>query len=127
MLAPLKPPSSFGEAALVCATEPRDHTVTAVTFVVALLLSKAGFRRALDAAPDDEVQREQKRLCAGLFRDPRLVPSPLIGKPAPVFSLSSLKAPHRILTADDLKGNRAAAWTQLCHAVLGSNGFLFRE
>ena len=29
--------------------------------------------------------------------------------------------------ADDLKGNRAAAWTQLCHAVLGSNGFLFRE
>ena len=22
---------------------------------------------------------------------------------------------------------RAAAWTQLCHAVLGSNGFLFRE
>ena len=29
--------------------------------------------------------------------------------------------------AEDLKGNRRAAWTQLCHAVLGSNGFLFRE
>ena len=29
--------------------------------------------------------------------------------------------------AEDLKKNRAAAWTQLCHAVLGSNGFLFRE
>ena len=28
---------------------------------------------------------------------------------------------------DDLKGNRRAAWTQLCHAMLGSNGFLFRE
>lgn len=28
---------------------------------------------------------------------------------------------------EDLKGNRSAAWTQLCHAVLGSNGFLFRE
>jgi hypothetical protein len=28
---------------------------------------------------------------------------------------------------DDLKGNRSAAWTQLCHAMLGSNGFLFRE
>ncbi|MEK6238242.1 MAG: DUF1553 domain-containing protein, partial [Planctomycetales bacterium] len=27
----------------------------------------------------------------------------------------------------DLKGNRSAAWTQLCHAVLGSNAFLFRE
>jgi hypothetical protein len=28
---------------------------------------------------------------------------------------------------EDLQGNRPAAWTQLCHAVLGSNGFLFRE
>ncbi|MHC4875587.1 MAG: PSD1 and planctomycete cytochrome C domain-containing protein [Planctomycetota bacterium] len=26
-----------------------------------------------------------------------------------------------------LKGNRSAAWTQLCHAVLASNGFLFCE
>ena len=29
--------------------------------------------------------------------------------------------------SEELKGNRAAAWTQLCHAMLGSNGFLFRE
>ena len=29
--------------------------------------------------------------------------------------------------SQELNGNRAAAWTQLCHAVLGSNGFLFRE
>ncbi|MDG2127723.1 MAG: PSD1 and planctomycete cytochrome C domain-containing protein [Fuerstiella sp.] len=28
---------------------------------------------------------------------------------------------------EDLKGNRGAAWSQLCHAMLGSNGFLFRE
>ena len=28
---------------------------------------------------------------------------------------------------EDLQGNRSAAWTQLCHAILGSNGFLFRE
>jgi hypothetical protein len=28
---------------------------------------------------------------------------------------------------EDLKGDRGAAWTQLCHAVLGSNSFLFRE
>ncbi len=28
---------------------------------------------------------------------------------------------------EDLKGDRPAAWTQLCHAVLGSNSFLFRE
>ncbi len=29
--------------------------------------------------------------------------------------------------AEELKGDRATAWTQLCHAVLGSNSFLFRE
>ena len=28
---------------------------------------------------------------------------------------------------EDLEGNRRSAWTQLCHAMLGSNGFLFRE
>ena len=27
----------------------------------------------------------------------------------------------------ELNGNREEAWTQLCHAVFGSNGFLFRE
>ena len=30
-------------------------------------------------------------------------------------------------SAADLNGDRLAAWTQLCHAMLGSNGFLFRE
>ncbi|MEO2034309.1 MAG: DUF1553 domain-containing protein, partial [Planctomycetaceae bacterium] len=29
--------------------------------------------------------------------------------------------------AEDLKGNRPSAWGQLCHAILSSNGFLFRE
>lgn len=29
--------------------------------------------------------------------------------------------------AGELNGDRSAAWTQLCHAMLGSNGFLFRE
>ncbi len=29
--------------------------------------------------------------------------------------------------AKELNDNRLAAWTQLCHAVLGSNAFLFRE
>lgn len=29
--------------------------------------------------------------------------------------------------ATDLNGDRNAAWNQLCHAMLGSNGFLFRE
>ena len=30
-------------------------------------------------------------------------------------------------STEDLDGNRKAAWTQLCHALLVSNGFLFRE
>jgi hypothetical protein len=30
-------------------------------------------------------------------------------------------------SAADLNGDRLAAWTQLCHAMLGSNGFLFCE
>ena len=29
--------------------------------------------------------------------------------------------------AEARKDARAEAWTQLCHAVLGSNNFLFRE
>ena len=29
--------------------------------------------------------------------------------------------------SDELNGDREAAWTQLCHAMLGANGFLFRE
>ena len=29
--------------------------------------------------------------------------------------------------AKELEGNRDAAWLQLCHAILSSNGFLFRE
>lgn len=29
--------------------------------------------------------------------------------------------------SEDLSGNRAAAWAELCHAVLGSNSFLFCE
>lgn len=29
--------------------------------------------------------------------------------------------------SQDLNGDRSAAWTQLCHALLASNGFLFRE
>ncbi|MEO2015759.1 MAG: PSD1 and planctomycete cytochrome C domain-containing protein [Fuerstiella sp.] len=28
---------------------------------------------------------------------------------------------------EELNGDRPAAWTQLCHAILGSNSFLFRE
>ena len=58
-------------------------------------------------------------LFVGLFRDPREVPSPLIGKPAPAFSLSQLHQPERTLTTTDMRGqvwllNVWASWCVSC-------------
>ncbi len=63
---------------------------------------------------------------AGLHRDPRLVPSPLVGKPAPAFSLPRLGEPEKTLTRTDLEGrvtllNVWATWCVGCreeHALL---------
>ena len=40
----------------------------------------------------------------GLNRDPSVVPSPLIGKPAPAFSLPRLDKPDQLLSDADLRG-----------------------
>jgi cytochrome c biogenesis protein CcmG/thiol:disulfide interchange protein DsbE len=62
-------------------------------------------------------------LCAflfvGLFRDPREVPSPLIGKPAPAFTLKQLHVPQKTLGSADMKGqvwllNVWASWCVAC-------------
>lgn len=58
-------------------------------------------------------------LAIGLTRDPRLVPSPLIGKPAPAFVLERLDAPGQRVSADDLRGrpyllNVWASWCVAC-------------
>jgi cytochrome c biogenesis protein CcmG/thiol:disulfide interchange protein DsbE len=58
-------------------------------------------------------------LFAGLFRDPREVPSPLIGKPAPAFALRQLHAPDRTLGTADMRGqvwllNVWASWCESC-------------
>ncbi len=58
-------------------------------------------------------------LAIGLQRDPRLVPSPLIGKPAPQFSLGTLATPASAIKRDDLLGravllNVWASWCAAC-------------
>lgn len=65
-------------------------------------------------------------LARGLMLDPREVPSPLIGKPAPAFSAPTLAAPERVLRKQDLLGkvwmlNVFASWCVACreeHPVL---------
>jgi len=58
-------------------------------------------------------------LYIGLGRDPRHVPSPLIGKPAPDFELPLLYQLEKSLTDEDLKGrvslvNVWASWCVSC-------------
>jgi cytochrome c biogenesis protein CcmG/thiol:disulfide interchange protein DsbE len=58
-------------------------------------------------------------LWIGLGKDPREVPSPLIGKPAPAFRLAKLHAPGEMLSTQDLKGrvwllNVWASWCVSC-------------
>ncbi len=62
----------------------------------------------------------------GLGTNPRLIPSPLIGQPAPQFSLPKLKNPDELFQQVDLKGevsllNIWATWCPSCkqeHPVL---------
>ena len=62
----------------------------------------------------------------GLFRDPKEVPSPLIGKPAPAFTLAQLANPTANFSPADMKGkvwllNVWASWCPNCkdeHPVL---------
>ena len=65
-------------------------------------------------------------LAIGLGLDPREVPSPLIDKPAPAFSLPRLHEPAQAFSRDDMKGkvwllNVWASWCVACreeHPVL---------
>ena len=62
----------------------------------------------------------------GLKNDPSYVPSPLIDKPAPAFSLPSLKMPEQTISNSDLHGkvsliNVWASWCAACkveHPIL---------
>ena len=58
-------------------------------------------------------------LAVGLTRDPREVPSPLVGKPAPVFQVPQLAEPAKTFSPADMKGkvwllNVWASWCVSC-------------
>jgi len=60
-------------------------------------------------------------LFVGLRLDPREVPSPLIGKPAPNFALEQLKTPGKQFSPAEMKGkvwllNAWASWCVACEA-----------
>jgi cytochrome c biogenesis protein CcmG/thiol:disulfide interchange protein DsbE len=65
-------------------------------------------------------------LAVGLRHDPREIPSPLIGKPAPAFALPGLNGEPANITQDDLRGrpllvNFFASWCAGCqveHPIL---------
>lgn len=60
-------------------------------------------------------------LFVGLTLDPREVPSPLVGKPAPAFVLPQLHLPGKQFTPQEMKGkvwllNAWASWCVACEA-----------
>ncbi|HJV88633.1 MAG TPA: DsbE family thiol:disulfide interchange protein [Noviherbaspirillum sp.] len=65
-------------------------------------------------------------LAIGLRLNPREIPSPFIGKPAPAFKLTQLQAPDKTISPADMKGqvwllNVWASWCVSCreeHPVL---------
>ena len=65
-------------------------------------------------------------LAVGLGLDPRVVPSPLVNKPAPAFKIAQLEQPDLQFSPDDMKGkvwlfNVWASWCVACrqeHPVL---------
>ncbi len=60
-------------------------------------------------------------LAVGLNNDPKYIPSPFIGKPAPAFDLPDLHQPQRRIKQSDMKGqvwllNVWASWCVSCRA-----------
>lgn len=65
-------------------------------------------------------------LAVGLKRDPSYVPSPLLGKPAPEFSLPLLDDPGRTLSRGDLLGRYSLVnvWGTWCSGCRQEHGLL---
>jgi cytochrome c biogenesis protein CcmG/thiol:disulfide interchange protein DsbE len=65
-------------------------------------------------------------LADGLRLDPRKIPSPLIGKPLPAFSLATVADPARKVSRDDLHGRvyLLNVWASWCVACRQEHPFL---
>lgn len=65
-------------------------------------------------------------LGVGLQKDPRLVPSPILGKPVPEFVLPRLRLPQQVLRSTDLKGEvtMVNVWATWCIACRQEHGML---
>jgi len=64
----------------------------------------------------------------GLTRDPKLVPSPLIGKPAPTFELSRLYEPEQKFSDKEFIGKVSIlnVWASWCAACRQEHPFLMK-
>jgi len=64
----------------------------------------------------------------GLFLNPREVPSPLIGKPAPEFQLEELSRPEEQFATSDMLGRPAVlnVWATWCAGCRQEHGFLMQ-
>ena len=70
-------------------------------------------------------------LMVGLNRDPQEVPSPLIGKPAPEFSLPRLDDPNKVVSKKDMLGqvwllNVWSSWCGSCRQECPSGAITLR-
>ncbi len=64
----------------------------------------------------------------GLTRDPKLVPSPLIDKPAPAFELTRLYQPEQKITEKEFAGKVSLfnVWASWCAACRQEHPFLMK-
>jgi cytochrome c biogenesis protein CcmG, thiol:disulfide interchange protein DsbE len=63
----------------------------------------------------------------GLKMDPTELPSALVGRPVPRFQLPTVKEPQRLVTQEDLKGNKYAlinVWATWCGPCRQEHPFL---